>query len=98
MLDPAIKPVRIPGGRSLVIFSCYEYRNVMGVRPYNEIAATIPILVEPKADIPVLPLVAPGLFGSFGYYVFSMRSAGRRSGASPRSSTRSTCARRGPTA
>ena len=37
-LHPEIKPVKITRGRSLIAFSCYEYKNVMGVAPYNEVA------------------------------------------------------------
>ena len=33
MQHSEIKPVRMTKGRSLVIFSCYQYRNVMGVAP-----------------------------------------------------------------
>ncbi len=71
MLHPSIKPVRMPRGRALVIFSCYVYRNVLGVPPYNEIAMTIPVLVKPRLDVPVLPMLVP-IFKSFGYFVFSM--------------------------
>jgi len=59
-------------GRSLVVFSCYEYKNVLGVPPYNEIAMTIPIMVNPILNTPILPMVAPKLFKGFGYYCFSM--------------------------
>jgi Acetoacetate decarboxylase (ADC) len=71
MLHPAIKPVKMPLGRALVAFSCYEYKKVLGVAPYNEIAMTIPILVDPGINVPVLPMIAP-IFKNFGYYVFSM--------------------------
>jgi Acetoacetate decarboxylase (ADC) len=71
MLHPNIKPVKMTKGRSLVAFSCYEYKNVMGVAPYNEIAMTIPIMVEPGFNPSVLPMILP-IFKSFGYYVFSM--------------------------
>ena len=71
MLHPRIKPVRMTRGRSLVAFSCYEYKNVMNVPPYNEIAMTIPIMVDPGFNPPVLPMVLP-IFKRFGYYVFSM--------------------------
>ena len=66
-----IKPVKVTRGRAPVIFSCYEYRNVLGVAPYNEIAMTIPVMVGGGGP-PVLPLIASGLFKNFGYYVFSM--------------------------
>lgn len=71
MLHPLIKPVRMTRGRSLVAFSCYEYRNVLGVAPYNEIAMTIPVMVDPGVNIPVLPMIWDG-FKNFGFHVFSM--------------------------
>ena len=68
---PAMKPVRMPGGRAVVTFSCYEYKNVMNVPPYNEVAMTIPVLVDAPLDLPVLPLLWGGYPG-FGYYVMHM--------------------------
>ena len=67
---PSMKPVKMPGGRSVVLLSCYEYKNVMGIRPYNEIAMTIPIMVGAGYSPPLLPLVMD--FKKKGYYVFSM--------------------------
>jgi len=71
MPHPLMKPVRMPGGRALVAFSCYVYRKVLGVAPYNEIAMTVPILVDPDIEVPVLPMLWPS-FPGFGYHVFSM--------------------------
>jgi hypothetical protein len=71
MLHPKIKPVNMTKGRSLVVFSCYGYKNILGVAPYNEIAMTIPVLVDPAVNIPILPMLMKG-FPRFGYYVFSM--------------------------
>jgi hypothetical protein len=71
MLHPRIKPVKMTKGRSLVAFSCYEYKNVLNVAPYNEIAMTIPIMVDPGFNVPVAPMILP-VFKNFGYYVFSM--------------------------
>lgn len=68
---PSMKPVKMPGGRAVVIFSCYEYKNVMNMKPYNEIAMTIPLLMNPTVSVPVLPLVSKA-FRNFGYHVFSM--------------------------
>ena len=68
---PAMKPVSMGRGRALVVFSCYEYKNVLGVAPYNEIAMTIPLLLKPAINFPVLPMLMP-VFKSFGYYCFSM--------------------------
>lgn len=71
MLHPSITPVRMPRGRAIVAFSCYAYKQVLGVPPYNEIAMTIPVLVESRVRLPVLPMLAQRYPG-FGYYVFSM--------------------------
>jgi hypothetical protein len=68
---PTMHPVRMPGGRAVVIFSCYEYREVLGMRPYNEIAMTIPVMMGSGSGMPVLPLVLKA-FKNFGYHVFSM--------------------------
>jgi len=69
--SPTMRPVSMPGGRAVVIFSCYEYKDVLGMKPYNEIAMTIPILMGDGISIPVLPLVSKA-FKNFGYHVFSM--------------------------
>jgi hypothetical protein len=67
-----MKPVAMPRGRALVTFSCYEYKRVLGVNPYNEIAMTIPVMINPKINIPVLPMLLERYFNNFGYYVFHM--------------------------
>ena len=72
MPHPKITPIRMTRGRALVAFSCYQYKNVMGVPPYNEVAMTIPVLANPRLDLPILPMVAGRLFASAGYYVFGM--------------------------
>jgi hypothetical protein len=54
---PSMKPVKMPGGRSVVLLSCYQYKNVMNIPPYNEIAMTIPIMVDAGYTPPLLPLV-----------------------------------------
>ena len=70
--DPRLTPVRMTAGRSLVVLSCYEYKNVMGVAPYNEVSMMIPVQLDATLRIPILPMLAAGLFPSFGYWVFHM--------------------------
>ncbi len=70
-LHPAIKPVRLTRGRSIIAFSCYEYKNVMGVAPYNEIAMAIPVMVNTPFRPPVLPMMLDS-FSHFGYYIAGM--------------------------
>ncbi|WLR43117.1 acetoacetate decarboxylase family protein [Bacillus carboniphilus] len=72
MPHPEIKPIKMPNNRSLVVFSSYIYNEVLGIQPYNEVAMSIPILVNPSRNPMVLPLVLENLFKNFGYYVFSM--------------------------
>ena len=67
---PSMQPVKMPGGRSVVLLSCYQYKNVMGIPPYNEIAMTIPIMVGGGFSPPLIPLLID--FKKKGYYVFSM--------------------------
>ena len=69
-LHPEIKPVKITKGRSLIAFSCYEYKNVMSVPPYNEIAMAIPVMVNAKWNPPVAPMIMK--FKHFGYYIAGM--------------------------
>lgn len=71
MLHSKIMPVRMTRGRALIAFSCYIYNQVMGVGPYNEIAMTIPVMIDPGINVPVVPMIAD-IFKNFGYYVFSM--------------------------
>lgn len=68
---PSVKPVKMTRGKALVLFSSYIYGNVLGVAPYNEIAMTVPIMVDPKVSPPILPIIT-NWFENFGYYVFSM--------------------------
>ena len=72
MPDASMEPVKMSHGRSLVIFSCYEYRNVMNVAPYNEIAMTIPVMTDGGMNIPVLSMLLGDKLKKFGYYVFGM--------------------------
>ena len=72
MPGPTVAPVKMLRGRSLVIFSCYEYRNVMNVAPYNEIAMTIPVIADKASNIPVMSMLMGDKLKKFGYYVFGM--------------------------
>ena len=64
-----IKPVRALKGRAVLAISCYEYKNVMGIPPYNEIAFTLAVQVDKARNPALLPLM---LNNYSGYYVFSM--------------------------
>lgn len=69
-LHPKVKPVKISKGRSLIAFSCYEYKKVMNIRPYNEIAMAIPVMVNARFNPPLLPMITS--LPRFGYYIAGM--------------------------
>ncbi len=71
MPHPSMRPVPGTRGRAIVAFSCYEYKKVLGIPAYNEIAMTIPVTVDDGYNPPLLPLVMKS-FTKQGYYVFSM--------------------------
>src|SRR5437867_680101 len=66
-----MKPVKMTRGRSVVVLACYEYKNVMNLKPYNEFAMMIPVMADPIVNVPVLPLALP-FFRKFGYYAFGI--------------------------
>jgi hypothetical protein len=70
--DERIEPVKMTRGRSLVIFSCYEYRNVLGIQPYNEVVMAIPVVAKGAMNIPVVTMLLGDRLKAFGYYVFHM--------------------------
>jgi hypothetical protein len=69
MPHPAVQPVRALKNHAVMAVSCYEYKNVLGIPPYNEIAFTIAVDVEKKKS----PILLPLMRNSYsGYFVFSM--------------------------
>ena len=69
MPHPSVKPVRALKKHAVMAVSCYEYKNVMGIPPYNEIAFTIAVDVEKEKS----PILLPLMRNSYsGYFVFSM--------------------------
>jgi len=70
--DQRIEPVKMTKGRSLVIFSCYEYRNVRGILPYNEVVMAIPVVAKGAMNLPVVTMLLGDRLQTFGYYVFHM--------------------------
>lgn len=70
--DARIEPVKMSRGRSLVVFSCYEYRTVRGIRPYNEIAVAIPVVKKGSLNLPVLTMLLADRLSGFGFHVLHM--------------------------
>lgn len=64
-----IIPVRARRTLAVLAISCYEYKNVMGIPSYNEIAFTFAV----EADKEKSPVLLPLMLNNYsGYYVFSM--------------------------
>ena len=69
MPHPSVRPVRALKNHAVMAVSCYEYKNVLGIPPYNEIAFTIAVDVEKEKSPVLLPLMRNSYSG---YFVFSM--------------------------
>jgi len=69
MPHPSVRPVRALKNHAVMAVSCYEYKNVQGIPPYNEIAFTIAVDVEKEKSPVLLPLIRNSYSG---YFVFSM--------------------------
>ena len=67
---PAMRPIRMTRGRAALTISNYVYRNVGGIPGYNEVAMTIPVMLDGAKAPPLLPLITAN--PSKGYYVFAM--------------------------
>jgi hypothetical protein len=69
MPHPKVRPVKSLKNQAVLAISCYEYKNVLGIPPYNEIAFTFAVEVDKPKD----RLLTPLIFDNYsGYYVFSM--------------------------
>jgi hypothetical protein len=64
-----LEPALYTPGKGVVALSAFEYRKVADVAPYHEFGMSIPVLYEPRVNIPTLPLLAPQWFKSYGLYV-----------------------------
>ena len=70
-----LRLVQVVPGKTAVALAAMEYRR-WSVRadgadeePYNEVAVMFPVLRGPAAGVPLLPLLMPGRFATFGWYV-----------------------------
>lgn len=68
--DPSMAPIRTTRGRAALTISNYIYRNVGGIPGYNEVAMTIPVMLDGVKGAPLLPLITAN--PAKGYYVFAM--------------------------
>lgn len=69
-----IQPISFLPGITLVQIGAFEYRQINGVAPYNEVAVTIPVQYDPKVNYPGMPIIhfplfSPERYSRFGVYV-----------------------------
>jgi len=72
-----LKPLLLFPGIALVQIGAYEYKDIRGLAPYNELAISIPVQYEPKKNYPGMmllhfPLYSPGSYSRFGSYVHKL--------------------------
>lgn len=72
MPHPKIRPVRMNRNKALIIFSCYQYKTVNEIEPYNEVGFLIPVLANHGFCMPILPLLLGKYLKNFGYHVVRM--------------------------
>jgi len=78
--DKRIKPVSIFPGITLVAINIFEYRKSV-VGPFNEFTFSIPVIINRKINIPILPLLFDQQFKKLGFYVIQLGASndlGRR--------------------
>ena len=64
-----LQPAQFKPGTAIISLMAMEYRQIANMEPYNEFGIMVPVLYEPSANIPALPLLFPSWFKRFGLYV-----------------------------
>jgi hypothetical protein len=67
-----LRPALFRPGTGLVTFGAFEYRDAGRLPPYKEFVIGMPVQYQPRVNVPVLPLLFPEWFRSFGLYVLHM--------------------------
>lgn len=66
-----LKPISIFKGRSVLGITIFNYRkSPVGV--YRELALSVPVLLDSRISIPILPLKFDSFFKNFGFYTLSL--------------------------
>jgi len=70
-------PMSLCPGKALISLMAMEYRQIAGVKPYNEFSIGIPVQYEPTVNIPGMilifhPLLAPQRYEKFGVYIYRL--------------------------
>jgi len=78
--DKRIKPVSIFPGKTLLAINIFEYRK-SAVGGFWRITFSVPIIIDGRVNVPILPLIFDQSFSKFGFYVIQLGAStdlGRR--------------------
>ena len=63
-----LAPVSILGGRCVLAVTFFNYYDC-AIGPFQEFTFSIPVMVDSKFNIPILPIIFDSVFSNFGYNV-----------------------------
>lgn len=66
-----LTPVSILRGKCVLAITFFDYRKCP-VDPYHEFTFSIPVLIDSKFTVPILPIIFDSVFQNFGYHVILM--------------------------
>ncbi|MBF0501163.1 MAG: acetoacetate decarboxylase family protein [Candidatus Riflebacteria bacterium] len=67
--SPLLVPVPAISGRTLVGMAAMDYQEVEGLPRYQEFGVMFPVRLRPRINLPLLPVLFPGKFSDFGWFV-----------------------------
>lgn len=62
-----VSPVKISNGTCLFALTVFDYTKCP-TGPYKELALSVPVVIDAKFPVPVLPLVFESFFKNYGFY------------------------------
>ncbi len=69
--DKRVKPVPIFKNKTLLAINVFEYKE-SAVGAFNEFTFSVPIIMDGKFNIPILPLIFDQSFSKLGFYVIQL--------------------------
>lgn len=62
-----VAPVKIFGDTCLLALTIFDYTKCP-TGPYKELALSVPVMLDKKCSVPILPLIFESLFENYGFY------------------------------
>lgn len=69
--DKRVKPIPLFKNKALLAINVFEYRE-SAVGAFNEFTFSVPIMMDGKFNIPILPLIFDQSFSKLGFYVIQL--------------------------